>query len=128
MIQLSNFPIKTLKTRPVVSDNVSTSILLQAGFIRQTMAGVYNYTTLGLTVLRNIENIVREEMNAYGASEILMSGLSPMDIWEKTGRGDIEEYFKVPTYGDKYYRLNPTHEEIVVPLMKEFINSYKDSG
>lgn len=128
MIQLSKFPIKTLKTRPVVSDNVSTWILLQAGFIRQTMAGVYNYTTLWLQVLRNIEHIIREEMNAYGASEILMSGLSPMDVWEKTWRADIEEYFKVPTYGDKNYRLNPTHEEVVVPLMKEFINSYKDSG
>lgn len=128
MIKLSNFPIKTLKTRPVVSDNISTSILLQAGFIRQTMAWVYNYTTLWLKVLRNIENIVREEMNAYWASEILMSGLSPMDIWEKTLRAEIEEYFKVPTYGDKFYRLNPTHEEIVVPLMSEFINSYKDSG
>jgi prolyl-tRNA synthetase len=65
MIKLSNFPIKTLKTRPKISDNVSTSILLQAGFIRQTMAGVYNYTTLGLKILRNIENIVREEMNNY---------------------------------------------------------------
>lgn len=128
MIKLSNFPIKTLKTRPHISDNVSTGILLQAGFIRQTMAWVYNYTTLGLNVLRKIENIVREEMNVYGASEILMSGLSPMDIWEKTGRADIEEYFKVPTYGDKNYRLNPTHEEIVVPLMNEFIASYKDSG
>ncbi len=127
MLKLSNFPIKTLKTRPVLSDNVSTSILLQSGFIRQTMAGVYNYTTLWLKVLRKIENIVREEMDAYWASEILMSGLSPMDVWEKTGRADIEEYFKVPTYGDKYYRLNPTHEEIVVPLMNEFINSYKDS-
>jgi len=128
MIKLSTFPIKTLKTRPKISDNVSTSILLQAGFIRQTMAGVYNYTTLGLKILRKIENIVREEMNIYWASEILMSGLSPMDIWEKTDRADIEEYFKVPTHGDKFYRLNPTHEEIVVPLMKEFINSYKDSG
>ncbi len=127
MIKLSNFPIKTLKTRPQISDNISTSILLQAGFIRQTMAGVYNYTTLWLNVLRKIESIVREEMNNYWASEILMSWLSPMDIWEKTKRADIEEYFKVPTYGDKFYRLNPTHEEIVVPLMSEFINSYKDS-
>jgi prolyl-tRNA synthetase len=65
MLKLSNFAFKTLKTRPVVSDNVSTSILLQAGFIRQTMAGVYNYTTLGLKVLRNIENVVREEMDNY---------------------------------------------------------------
>lgn len=127
MIKLSTFPIKTLKSRPKISDNISTSILLQAWFIRQTMAWVYNYTTLWLKVLRKIENIVREEMDIYWASEILMSGLSPMDVWEKTGRQDIEEYFKVPTYGDKYYRLNPTHEEIVVPLMSEFINSYKDS-
>jgi len=127
MIKLSNFPIKTLKTRPKISDNISTGILLQSWFIRQTMAWVYNYTTLGLKVLRNIENIVREEMDAFGASELLLSGLSPMDIWEKTGRADIEEYFKVPTYWDKNYRLNPTHEEIVVPLMGEFINSYKDS-
>lgn len=128
MIQLSNFPFKTLKSSPKVSDNRSTSILLQAWFIRQTMAWVYNYTTLWLKVLRNIENIVREEMNAYWASEILMSGLSPRDVWDKTGRWEIEEYFKVPTYGDKFYRLNPTHEEIVVPLMHEFIKSYKDSG
>lgn len=128
MIKLSTFPIKTLKTRPKISDNISTGILLQAGFIRQTMAWVYNYTTLGLKVLRNIENIVREEMDNYWASEILLSGLSPMDIWEKTWRADIEEYFSVPTYWNKNYRLNPTHEEIVTPLMGEFINSYKDSG
>jgi len=127
MLKLSNFPIKTLKTRPKVSDNISTGILLQAWFIRQVMAWVYNYTTLWLKVLRKIENIVREEMDAYWASEILMSGLSPMDVWQKTWRENIEEYFKVPTYGDKYYRLNPTHEEIVVPLMNEFIKSYKDS-
>ncbi len=127
MLKLSNFPIKTLKSTPKISDNKSTGILLQAGFIRQTMAGVYNYTTLWLKVLRKIENIVREEMDNYGASEILMSGLSPKDVWDKTGRWEIEEYFKVPTYGDKNYRLNPTHEEIVVPLMSEFINSYKDS-
>lgn len=127
MLRLSNFPFKTLKSKPKVSDNLSTSLLLQASFIRQTMAWVYNYTTLWLRVLRKIENIVREEMNAYWSSEILMSWLSPMDVWEKTGRADIEEYFKTATWGDKFYRLNPTHEEIVVPLMKEFINSYKDS-
>lgn len=128
MIKLSNFPIKTLKSSPKISDNKSTSILLQAWFIRQTMAGVYNYTTLWLKVLRNIEKIVREEMDNYWASELYMSALSPKDVWDKTGRWDIEEYFKLPTYDEKYYRLNPTHEEIVVPLMDEFINSYKDSN
>lgn len=128
MLQLSNFAFKTMKSLPKISDNRSTSLLLQSGMIRQTMAGVYNYTTLWLQVLRKIENIVREEMNTYGANEILLSGLSPMDIWEKTGRDNIPEYFKVPTWNEKNYRLNPTHEEIVTPLMKEFLNSYKDSG
>jgi len=129
MIKLSNFPFNTLKTRPKISDNVSTSILLQAGFIRQTMAWVYNYTTLGLKVLRNIENIIREEMDNYGASEILMSALSPKENWEKTGRWDtIDVLFKLPAWENKEYWLNSTHEEIVTPLMKEFLNSYKDSG
>ena len=130
MIKLSNFPIKTLKTRPKISDNISTGILLQAGFIRQTMAWVYNYTTLWLKVLRNIENIVREEMDNYGASEILMSSLSPKENWLKTGRWDlIDVLFKLPTWSEgKEYWLNSTHEEIVTPLMSEFINSYKDSG
>jgi prolyl-tRNA synthetase len=129
MLKLSNFAFKTLKTRPVVSDNVSTSILLQAGFIRQTMAGVYNYTTLGLKVLRNIENIVREEMDNYGANEILLSALSPRDLWEKTARWDkVDVLFKVPAHEGKEYALNPTHEEVVTPLMNEFIESYKDAG
>jgi len=129
MIKLSNFPFKTLKTRPKISDNISTSILLQAGFIRQTMAWVYNYTTFGLKVLRNIENIVREEMENYWASEILMSSLSPKENWIKTWRWDsIDVLFKLPSGSEgKEYWLNSTHEEIVTPLMQEFLNSYKDS-
>ena len=75
MLQLSKFPVKTLKSAPKVSDNRSTSLLLQGGFIRQEMAGVYNYLPLGLKVLRNIENIVREEMNAAGAFELLLPSL-----------------------------------------------------
>ncbi len=126
MIRLSKFPFKPEKVAPKASDNVSTSLLLQAGFIRQLMAGVYTYTTLWLKVLKKIENIIRQEMNNLGAYEILMPWISPREIWETTWRWDIEEYFKLPTYDNKFYRLNPTHEEIVVPLMKQFINSYKD--
>ena len=129
MLKLSTFAFKTLKTRPNISDNISTGILLQAGFIRQTMAGVYNYTTLGLRVLRNIENIVREEMNNYGANEVLLSALSPRDLWEKTQRWDkVDVLFKVPAADGKEYALNPTHEEVVTPMMNEFIESYKDAG
>ena len=130
MIKLSTLPIKTLKSRPNISDNKSTGILLQAWLIRQTMAWVYNYTTLWLKVLRNIEKIVREEMDNYWASELYMSSLSPKELWEKTGRWDaIDVFFHIPTGEDwKEYWLNSTHEEVVVPLMREFINSYKDSN
>ena len=126
MIRLSKFPFKTEKVAPKVSDNRSTSLLLQAGLIRQTMAWVYTFTTLWLKVLRKIENVIRQEMDNYGCYEILMPGLSPKEFWDKTNRWDIEEYFKLPTYDNKFYRLNPTHEELVVPLMKQFLKSYKD--
>lgn len=127
MLQLSQFPIKTLKSSPKVSDNRSTSLLLQAGFIRQEMAGVYNYLPLGLRVLRNIENIVRQEMNATGASEILMPALWSKEHWETTGRWDsIDVLFHLPASDNKEYALNPTHEDLVTPLIWEFIQSYKD--
>lgn len=127
MLQLSKFPVKTLKSAPKISDNISTSHLLQAGFIRQEMAGAYNYLPLWLKVLRKIENIVREEMNAIGAQEILMSALWSREHWMETGRWDVVDVlFKLPAAEWKEYALNPTHEEIVTPLMKEFIQSYKD--
>ena len=127
MIKLSKFPFKTLKTVPNGSDNKSTWILLQAGFIRQTMAGVYTYTTLWLKVLRKIENIVREEMNNYGAFESLLPALSPKEIWEKTGRWDsIDVMFHLPAANNKEFWLNSTHEELITPLMWDFIQSYKD--
>ena len=126
MLQLSNFPIKTLKSTPKVSDNKSTSLLLKAGFIRQTMAGVYEYLPLGLRVLRNIEDVIREEMDDAGYHETLMSILTPQELWETTDRWEIPEYFKVPGWGNVEYRIAPTNEENVTPIMKEFIQSYRD--
>ena len=126
MIRLSQFPIKTLKTRPHVSDNISTGILLQAWFIRQAMAWAYEFLPLGFRVLRKIENIVREEMDRAWYSEMLMTILSPKELWDKTNRWDIEEYFKVPWAWNSQYRISPTNEENVTPIMAEFIQSYKD--
>lgn len=127
MLQLSKFPVKTLKSSPKVSDNRSTSLLLQAWFIRQEMAWVYNYLPFWLKVLRKIENIVREEMNAIWAQEILMSALWSKEHWDQTARWDkVDVLFKLPASTGKEYALNPTHEEIVTPLIWEFIQSYKD--
>ncbi len=127
MIKLSKFPFKTQKFTPNGSDNKSTWVLLQAGLIRQVMAGVYTYTTLWLKVLRKIEKIVKQEMDDYGAYETLMPALSPKELWEQTWRWDsIDVAFHVPAANNKEYSLNSTHEEVVTPLMKEFIQSYKD--
>jgi len=127
MLQLSKFPIKTLKSAPKVSDNRSTSLLLQAWFIRQEMAWAYNYLPFWLKVLRKIENIVREEMNSLWAQEILMPALWSKEHWDQTGRWDkVDVLFKLPASTGKEYALNPTHEEIVTPLLWEFIQSYKD--
>lgn len=127
MLQLSRFPIKTSKDAQKVSDNRSTSLLLQAWFIRQEMAGAYNYLPLWLIVLKNIENVVREEMNSVWAQEILMTSLWNKESWLKTWRWDtVDVLFKLPASGNKEYALNPTHEEVVTPLIGEFIQSYKD--
>jgi len=124
---LSHIPFKTQKSMPSGSDNRGTGLLLQAGMIRMTLAGAYNYTTLGLRVLRKIENIVREEMNAIGSNEILMTALGAKENWEQTGRWDeVDVLFKLPAAEGREYALNPTHEEVVTPLVGEFIQSYKD--
>lgn len=93
------------------------------------MAGVYSFLPLGLKVLTKVAQIVREEMDAIGGQEILMSALAPREYWEKTGRWDpkvFEPLFHVPAAGDQEYALNPTHEEVVVPLVQNFIQSYRD--
>lgn len=122
----SKSSFQTLKTIPSGSENRATGLLTQAGYIRQEMAWVYNYLPLGLKVLRKIEQVIREEMDSIGGQEIWLSGLSARESWEKTGRWDtIDVLFKVPAANNREYALNPTHEEIVTPLMQEFTRSYK---
>lgn len=126
MLRLSNFPFKTLKSAPKVSDNRSTSLLLQGGYIRQAMAGAYEFLPMGYRVLKNIEEVIRQEMDNAGYHEMLMTILTPREYWETTNRWEIPEYFKVPGWGETQYRIAPTNEENVTPIMGEFIQSYKD--
>ncbi len=113
-------------------DSVNATLLQKGGFIDQVASGIYTMLPLGLRVLTNIENIVREEMNAIG-SELLMPSLSPVDLWEKTGRTDMDVLLRAQgandaskKRNDASYMLNPTHEEIVTPLAKKTKFSYKD--
>jgi len=123
----SNLFYKTLKQSPKDEEAINAQLLVRAGFVDKVMAGVYNYLPLGLRVLKKIEQIIREEMNAIGGQEILMPVLHPGESWKKTGRWDaMTVLFKLKGAGDKDLVLGPTHEEIVTPLGQKVIFSYKD--
>jgi prolyl-tRNA synthetase len=126
-MRLSRLFTKTSKSVPHDADSVNAKYLVQGGFVHQEMAGVYSWLPLGLRVMRKVEAIVREEMDALGAQEVLMSGLQPKENWLQTDRWDkVDVLFKIPSQTKKEYALGPTHEEIVTPLVKAFVTSYKD--
>lgn len=118
---------KTLKSAPANAETVNHRLLVQAGYVRQVMAGVYTYTPLGLRVLNKISQIVREEMDAIGGQEVLMPLLHPSAIWKQTGGWDkIDVLFKVKSRTGKDYALAQSNEETVTPLVKEWLHSSKD--
>lgn len=118
---------KTSKTDPKDEVSVNAKLLMRGGFIRKEVAGVYNFLPLGLIVLTKIANIVREEMNNAGGQEILLTALQNKSNWQKTGRWDsFDALFKVESRYEAEYALGPTHEEVLVPLVKQLISSYKD--
>jgi len=118
---------KTRKEAPKDEVSVNAKLLIRAGFIDKLMAGVYTLLPLGLRVMNKIENIIREEMNAIGGQELFMPSLQPKENWEKTGRwSTMDDLYKVKDSTGREMALGPTHEEVVVPLMKTFLNSYKD--
>jgi len=106
---------------------VSHELLVRAGFVDQLMAGVYTFLPLGFMVLKKIENIIRKNMLEVGGQEMLMPALNPKENWQKTGRWEtLDILFKLRGAGDREYALAPTHEEVVSPLAKKIILSYKD--
>lgn len=118
---------KTSKQVPKDESSVNAKLLIRSGFIRKEVAGVYNFLPLGLLVLNKISQIVREEMNAAGGQEVLLSSLQSKESWVKTGRWkSFDVLFKVKSQFKKEYALGPTHEEVLVPLTGEFVRSYRD--
>ena len=126
-MKMSQLAFQPVKTPPKDAESVNHKLLVQAGFVRQLMAGVYTYLPLGLRTLRKIEQVVREEMDAIGGEEVLMPLLHPAEIWKTSGGWDgVDVLFKVKSRTDKEYALAQSEEEVVTPLMKEFIQSYRD--
>ncbi len=118
---------KTLREAPKDETAVNAKLLIRAGFIRKEIAGVYNYLPLGLRVLNKISQIVREEMDAAGGQEVLLSTLQAKESWEKTGRWkSFDVLFRVKSQFKAEYALGPTHEEVLVPIVKNLVSSYRD--
>ncbi len=121
----SNFFIKTFKNIDKEEKSTNAKLLIRAGFVDKLTSGVYSLLPLGFRVFKKIENIIRVEMNKLGSQEIFMPAIHPKENWLKTGRWHtMDDLFKV---GKKQkFALGPTHEEVVVPLVKKFISTYKD--
>ncbi|MBP5998140.1 MAG: proline--tRNA ligase [Azonexus sp.] len=126
-MRTSQFFFTTLKEAPADAEVISQKMMLRAGYIKRTATGIYTWMPLGLRVLRKVENIVREEMNAAGALELLMPAVQPFELWEESGRG--------PAYGpellrfkDRHQRdfvIGPTHEEVITDVVRRDVKSYR---
>jgi prolyl-tRNA synthetase len=120
---------KTRKEAPADEVSKNAELLIRGGFVHKEMAGVYSYLPLGLRVLRKIENIIREEMNAIGGQELHLASLQEKETWEKTNRWSdevVDNWFKTKLKNDTEVGLAFTHEEPISKIMKDFVSSYRD--
>lgn len=128
-MRISQLFTKTSKTLPADETSRNAQLLIQAGFVHKEMAGAYAYLPLGLKVVENIKQIVREEMNAIDSNELIMTTLQRQDIWEKTGRWSedvVDIWFKTKLQDETVVGLGWSHEEPIVEMLKNFVQSYKD--
>ena len=127
-MRLSRMFGKTLRSEPAEAESISHRLMLKAGMVHQVSAGVYSYMPLAWKVLRKIENIIREEMDAAGGQEVRMPVIQPLELWESTGRASAfgDTLFKLKDRRDRPLCLAPTHEEVITQMAVQHIHSYKD--
>ncbi len=126
-MRVSKMFAPTLREVPAEAEVVSHQLMLRAGFLRKSAGGMYNYLPLAWRVLKKIENIVREEMDASGAQELLMPIVQPAEIWQESGRWGVygEEMFRLKDRHNREFCLGPTHEEMVTSLIRGDVRSYR---
>jgi len=127
-MRLSAYFLPTLKENPTEAQIVSHRLMLRAGMIRQSAAGIYSWLPLGLKVLRNVEQIVREEQDRAGAQELLMATLQPAELWRESGRFDAygKEMLRITDRHDREMLYGPTNEEMITDIFRSLVKSYKD--
>jgi prolyl-tRNA synthetase len=125
---MSTLFLRTLRDDPADAEVPSHKLLFRAGYVRRVAPGIYSWLPLGYLVLRKVENIVREEMNAIGAQEVHFPALIPREPFEATGRWEQygDNIFRLKDRKKADYLLGPTHEELFTLLVKDFYSSYKD--
>lgn len=126
-MRTSQFPLFTLRELPAEAETISHQLMLRAGLVRKLAAGLYTWLPLGLRVLRKVEHIVREEMDRAGALEVLMPGVQPAELWQKSGRWDYygPELLRLQDRHQRAFCLGPTHEEVITDWVSHEIRSYK---
>src|SRR5918999_2802518 len=126
-MRTSQMLIPTLREDPGEAEVVSHRLMVRAGMIRKTAAGIYTYLPLGLRIIRKIERIIRQEMNRAGAQELLMPIASPAELWRETGRWDYygKELFRFKDRHQREFCLGPTHEEVITDLIRREVRSYR---
>ncbi len=126
-MRLSRYLLPTLREDPAEAETISHKFLLRAGLIRKVASGIYNFLPLGLKALRNIENIVRREMDKAGALEVLLPLVQPAELWQETGRWQAygKELLRFKDRKDHDFCLGPTHEEVITDLVRRTVKSYR---
>ncbi|NLJ75544.1 MAG: proline--tRNA ligase [Firmicutes bacterium] len=126
-MRMSQLYSPTLREVPAEAEIVSHQLMLRAGMLRRSAAGIYTYLPLGLRVIRKVEEIIREEMNAIDGQEVLLPIIQPAELWHETGRwadyGD--EMFRLVDRNNREFCLGPTHEEIITALIRSEVRSYR---
>src|ERR1035437_4407728 len=127
-MRLSRSFVPTLKETPAEAQIASHRLMLRAGLVRQTSAGIYAWLPLGHRVLRNIEQIVREEQDAAGAHELLMPTIQPAELWRESGRYDDygKEMLRITDRHGREMLYGPTNEEMITDLMRQSVKSYRE--
>ena len=127
IMKASKYPLFTQKNEPSDAEIISHKLMIKAGLVRQQSSGQYSFMPIGLRILKKIENIIRQEMNAIGSAEILMPLIQPRELWQESGRWDDygPELLRLNDRHDREYCVGPTFEEVITDLIRKELNSYK---
>ena len=127
-MRLSRYFLPLLRDDPKEAEIVSHRLMLRAGLVRQSSAGIYSWLPLGFRVLRKIEEIVREEQDRAGALELLMPTIQPAEIWKESGRYEVygKEMLRISDRHEREMLYGPTNEELITAIFRDGVKSYKD--